>query len=190
MISPAQKRQEETPRGAVFLDRDGVLNVDTGYPHRPAELQLVPGSAEAVAYFHRLGYLVIVATNQAGVAHGMYEEADVHRFHEALNAALKREGGAQVDGFYYSPWHPTAAVARYRVDHPDRKPAPGMILRGMAEWNVDPQRALMIGDRETDVQAAEAAGIKGYLFQGPNLFEFVKTLPLVQQTPDSGISVE
>lgn len=153
-------------RPAAFLDRDGVLNVDHGYTFRPEDLTLMPGAAEAVRLLNEAGHYVIVVTNQAGVARGLYEEADVARFHAALSDALA-EAGAHIDAFYYCPYHEEGAVARYRVaNHPDRKPNPGMILRAFADWPIDRARSFLIGDKESDMAAARAAGVAGRLYTG------------------------
>jgi D-glycero-D-manno-heptose 1,7-bisphosphate phosphatase len=120
------------------------------------------------------GRRVIVITNQAGVARGLYDEAAVDRFHAAMNAALALEG-ARIDAFYYCPFHPEATVAAYRhPDHPDRKPNPGMLLRALSEFEVSPARAFLIGDRESDIQAAAAAGVQGYLYREGALDQFVE----------------
>lgn len=145
-------------RRAAFLDRDGIINVDTGYPHRPDELTLTPTAATAIARLNRAGCLAIVVTNQSGVARGLFDLAAVDRFHAAIQDRLGPRGG-RIDAFYVSPYHPAGIVPRYAIEHPDRKPGPGMILRAMREWNVDPARAILFGDRGSDVEAATRAGI-------------------------------
>jgi D-glycero-D-manno-heptose 1,7-bisphosphate phosphatase len=165
-------------RAAVFLDRDGVLNVDHGYVHQLDRLEWIPGAKAAVARLNALGLLVIVATNQSGIARGYYDEAAMEAFHEAMAADLAA-AGARIDAFYACPYLAEAAVARYRhPDHPDRKPNPGMILRAIADWNIDPARALLIGDKESDMEAARRAGVAGALFRGGDLDTFVRGLNL------------
>jgi D-glycero-D-manno-heptose 1,7-bisphosphate phosphatase len=169
------------PRAAL-LDRDGVLNVDVGYAHKAEQLAFVTGAPEAVRRLNAAGWRVIVVTNQAGVARGYYDEAAVDRFHAAMSAALA-EQGARVDAFYYCPFHEDAVVEAYRHDnHPDRKPNPGMLLRGLADHGVAPADAFMIGDRDSDMQAAERAGVKGYLFEGGDLDALVSRI-LAEQDP-------
>ena len=149
---------------AALLDRDGVLNVDHGYTHRPEDLAFMPGAVEAVRRLNQSGRRVVVVTNQAGVARGLYDEAAVERFHAAMSAGMAAEG-ARIDAFYYCPFHPEAVVEAYRhADHPDRKPNPGMVLRALRDFGVTPARAFLIGDRDSDLQAAVAAGVRGYLF--------------------------
>jgi len=161
-------------KAAALLDRDGVLNVDRGYTHRPEDLTFTPGAVAAVRRLNQSGRKVIVVTNQAGVARGLYDEAAVDRFHAAMNAALETEG-ARIDAFYYCPFHPEANVEAYRhVDHPDRKPNPGMVLRALRDFGVAPARAFLIGDRQSDIQAAAAAGVRGYLYRDGDLDQFVQ----------------
>ncbi|MDF7674117.1 HAD family hydrolase [Acetobacteraceae bacterium ESL0709] len=160
---------------AVFLDRDGVLNVDTHYPHRPEDLIMMGGAAEALAFLKSCGYLLIVVSNQSGVARGLFSEGQVRDFNALLQARLAEKGGA-VDGFYYCPYHPQAVIERYRCDHPDRKPRPGMILKAIEAYGIDPACSFLIGDRETDMEAAQAASIEGYMFHSDNLDLFVRQL--------------
>jgi D-glycero-D-manno-heptose 1,7-bisphosphate phosphatase len=160
-------------RGAVFLDRDGVLNEDLGYVHRPADLRWIDGAREAVARINRAGLLAIVVTNQSGVARGFYSEEDVRALHAHMAAELAAVG-ACVDAFYYCPYHEDGVVPRYVApDHPDRKPNPGMLLRAIADLDVDPARSLVIGDRASDLEAARRAGVRGALFAGGSLEAFV-----------------
>lgn len=159
-------------RPAAFLDRDGVLNVDNGYTHRPQDLSWVHGARDAVLKLNSAGYYVFVTTNQAGVARGYYDEAQVQAFHAHMQDELA-EIGAHVDAFYYCPFHADASVEAYRaVDHPDRKPNPGMILRAMREWTVDEAHSFLIGDKASDVEAARRAGLPGFRFAGGDLSTF------------------
>lgn len=165
-----------SPRLAALFDRDGVLNVDRGYTHRPQDLAFIPGAIDAVRRLNAAGRLVLVVTNQAGVARGLYDEAAVEAFHQTMQAALLREG-ARIDAFYYCPFHPDAVVARYRhPDHPDRKPNPGMILKALADHDVAPDDAFLIGDRASDIEAARRARVRGHLFSGGDLDVFVRRL--------------
>lgn len=161
------------PLKAVFLDRDGVLNIDHGYVHDPARLDWVEGAREAVAAMTRAGLKVLVVTNQSGIGRGYFDEAALDRFHAAMQAQLVEAGG-RIDAFYHCPFHETAVVEAFRVaDHPDRKPNPGMILRGLADWGLSPDEAVIIGDRDIDVEAGRRAGMPGYLFEGGSLRAFV-----------------
>jgi histidinol-phosphate phosphatase family protein len=152
-------------RGAVFFDRDGVLNEDIGYAHRPDQLRWMPGAREAVKRANDAGLFTFVVTNQAGVARGLYDEAAIGAFHQAMQADLWAIG-AHMDGFEYCPHHPDfGRDGTAPVDCRRRKPGPGMILDLMARWSIDPARSLLIGDRESDVAAASAAGIAGHLYE-------------------------
>ena len=162
-------------RPAVFLDRDGVLNHDEGYTHRPEQLRWIDGAREAVRAINQAGWLAFVITNQSGVARGLYRLEDVARFHAHMATELA-VAGARIDEFVCSPYHPDGCVAEYCLDHPTRKPAPGMILDLAARWKVDMARSLVIGDQPTDLAAAAAAGLPGYLFPGGRLDMFVTAL--------------
>jgi D-glycero-D-manno-heptose 1,7-bisphosphate phosphatase len=163
-------------RPAVFLDRDGVLNVDSGYPHRREDLVWIEGARAAVKRINDAGRLAIVVTNQSGVARGMFDEAAVDAFHATMQEGLA-EVGARIDAFYSCPFHEAGTIARYRIaNHPDRKPNPGMLLRAFAEHPIDRGQSFLIGDRASDIAAAQAAGIPGHLFPGGDLDAFVARL--------------
>jgi D-glycero-D-manno-heptose 1,7-bisphosphate phosphatase len=169
----AMREADKTLRAAVIFDRDGVLIVDHGYVGEVERLEWIPGARRAIATLNRSGLPVIVITNQSGVARGFFGESDVAAVHAAMQADLAAEG-ARIDEFYVCPYHAEATVAAFRhPDHPDRKPNPGMILRAIADWRIDPQRALMVGDKETDMEAARRAGIAGVLFTGGDLADFL-----------------
>lgn len=150
-------------RPAAFLDRDGVLNIDRGYVHRPEDLEWVPGAPEAVRSLNEAGYFVLVITNQSGVARGYYDEAAVRRFHAHMQDLLKAKG-AHIDAFYYCPHHPQGAVRKLAIRCRCRKPAPGMLEQAVAEWPVDLSRSFLIGDKEDDMTVAATFGIRGIRF--------------------------
>ena len=158
------------PNKAIFFDRDGTLNVDVDYLHEPADFVWVEGAIEAIRWANEHGYLVIAVTNQSGIARGYYDEAAVHRLHDWMNAELARQG-ARIDAFYYCPHHPAGRVPAYTRACDCRKPAPGMLLRAIAEHDVDPAASLMIGDALRDITAAEKAGVRGVLYQGGSLLK-------------------
>ena len=160
-------------RPALFLDRDGVLNEDRGYVHRWEDFCWIPGAREAVAAFNARDWWVFVVTNQSGVGRGYYPEADVLALHARMEADLAA-AGAQIDAFYYCPFHPEALEDRYRhPDPPDRKPNPGMLLKAMADWPVDAARSVMVGDKAIDLEAGQRAGVRSLLFPGGDLEAFL-----------------
>lgn len=156
----------------AFLDRDGVLNVDSGYLHRIADLVWIDGAKDAVRRLKTRGYRIVVVTNQAGIARGFYGEDDVRRLHAWMNVELD----AAIDAFYFCPHHPSEGSGAYTRACDCRKPAPGMIRRGMEEYAITPAGSFLIGDRDTDIEAARRAGIHGVRFDGGNLDEFVAGL--------------
>ena len=160
-------------KSVAFLDRDGVVNADIGYLWRREDLLWVPGAPEAIRLFNERGWPVVVITNQSGVARGYYREDDVHSLHQWMNAELKKMG-ARIDAFYFCPHHVKGVLAEYAHECDCRKPKPGMILQAMEDWRADPETSFLIGDKESDVVAASAAGIQGYLFDEPNLLDYVQ----------------
>ena len=162
-------------RPAVFFDRDGVLIEDTGYPHAPSEVNWVSGAFDAVRRLNVAGYLVFVVSNQSGVARGYFPESAVMALHAWMAGELAARG-AHVDAWSYCPHHPEAVVVEYRCDCRRRKPRPGMIEDLLAAWPVDPTRSFLVGDRETDLAAAAAAGIVAYRFAGGALDVFLETV--------------
>jgi D-glycero-D-manno-heptose 1,7-bisphosphate phosphatase len=171
---PAPHTPQPAPRRpALFLDRDGVLNEDHGYVSRWEDFRWIPGAREAVAAFNRAGWLVIVVTNQSGVGRGYYTEDAMHALHARMAQDLAEVGG-RIDAVYHAPQHPEAPVGAYRhPDPPDRKPNPGMILRALSDWPIDREASLLIGDKPSDLEAAERAGIRGVLFEGGDLKQFL-----------------
>lgn len=164
------------PVPAVFLDRDGVLIVDSGYPHLEEHLVLIPGAADAVRRLNALGYLVVIVTNQSGVARGLFSEDQMHAFNALLIRRLAAKG-ARIGAVYACPFHDEAQDPRwFHPDHPDRKPNPGMILKATAEHGIDLTRSFLIGDRQSDLEAARRAGVSGFLFESGNLDDFVRDL--------------
>jgi histidinol-phosphate phosphatase family protein len=138
-------------RPAVFLDRDGTLNVDRSYLTKPEQMQLLPGVGAAIGRLRSAGFVCVVVTNQSAVGRGMMTEADLLCVHAEMARQLQA-GGAALDGIYHSP---------HVVDHPDRKPAPGLLLRAAADLQLDLASSWMIGDTPRDMLAGEKAGCRG-----------------------------
>jgi D-glycero-D-manno-heptose 1,7-bisphosphate phosphatase len=145
-------------RPALFLDRDGVINVDHAYVYRQADFQFVDGVFDLARHACALGYYLFVITNQAGIARGYYSEEDFHKLTVWMCARFEAEG-APVDKVYYCPYHAEHGIGRYKLDSPLRKPRPGMILQAADEFGVDLARSVLVGDMATDIQAGEAAGV-------------------------------
>ncbi len=162
-------------RPALFLDRDGVLNVDHGHVGTPDRWDWMAGALDAIELATESGWHVFVVTNQSGVARGLYDEAAVQGLLAWVSQQARLHRGT-IDDARYCPYHPDGAVAAYRRVSNWRKPEPGMLLDLMRAWDLKPERCILIGDQPTDLQAAAAAGMRGYLFDGGNLAEFVRPI--------------
>ena len=145
-------------RKAFFIDRDGVVNVEVDYLHRPEDVILIDGLGEALGRIHRAGYLAVVVSNQSGVARGMYTMQDVKAVEDRICELLRQSGSDVPDAFYYCPHHKKGIVPELAVDCDCRKPKPGMFLQAARDLEIDPAQSYMIGDRMTDLQAGQAAG--------------------------------
>ena len=146
---------------AVFLDRDGTINEEVNYASNPKDLRLVPGAARAIRSLNERGIPVVVITNQGGIARGYHTEADVETFHKALSKELKKDG-AHIDKFYFCPHHP-AGKGEYGIECACRKPQPELLHRAAHDLGLDLTTCVMIGDKSTDIGAAEAVGADSVL---------------------------
>jgi D-glycero-D-manno-heptose 1,7-bisphosphate phosphatase len=142
---------------AVFVDRDGTINVDVDFLSSPSQLQLIPRSAEAIKELNDLNVPVIVITNQSGIARGLYSEEDLHRVHEAMDGMLKHHG-ATIAAYYYCPHHPNEGIAPYVKDCECRKPKPGMLFEAKEKFGFDLQRSFVVGDKVIDAQVGKSVG--------------------------------
>jgi D-glycero-D-manno-heptose 1,7-bisphosphate phosphatase len=151
---------------ALFLDRDGVVNEEVGYLHRVEEVRFVDGIFSLCRTAAVLRYRLIVVTNQAGIARGYYSEPDFEALMEFMRGKLRVEG-VELDAVYYCPFHPEHGVGKYRREHEDRKPGTGMLRRGAREFGVELSESILVGDRCSDVGAANAAGLRqAFLISG------------------------
>jgi D-glycero-D-manno-heptose 1,7-bisphosphate phosphatase len=143
---------------ALFLDRDGVINAENGYVHSRQDFHFKEGIHELCRAAQALGYLLLVVTNQAGIARGYYTEA---HFLELTKWMIQKfaEEQIQIAGVYYCPYHSVHGLGKYKRDSPDRKPNPGMLLRAQTDFQLELAKCILIGDKLSDIQAAQAAGI-------------------------------
>lgn len=163
---------------AVFLDRDGVLNEDAGYVHSPDQFVWTENATEAVKRLNDRGMLVIVLTNQSGIARGYYSEDEFHAFTAWIGEQLAVHG-AHVDATYHCPHHPDHGEPPYRCVCNCRKPEAGLIDMALEDWSVDLEHSVMIGDSDRDIEAAAARGIKALKFEGVDLLAFLQQNGLV-----------
>lgn len=149
-------------RSAVFLDRDGTLIEDVGYLSSISQIKVLPRVVDGLKLLKSMGYLLIVVTNQSGVARGFFSEGFVLNVHDILGRLFK-DNGVTIDAFYYCPHHPTEGLPPYNVNCDCRKPKTGMIKRAICEYDIDISKSWVIGDSLVDVQLARNAGCKGIL---------------------------
>jgi D-glycero-D-manno-heptose 1,7-bisphosphate phosphatase len=161
-LSPQGYRSVSRP--AVFLDRDGTLNRDIGYAHRPQDLVLLDYVLPGLRKLQDMGFALVVVTNQSGIARGYFSEAQMHEFHAALRDELRR-ANIELTGIYHCPFHPALGPGDLRVDSPLRKPQPGMLLAAAADHDLDLSASFAIGDKRSDVLAGQRAGCRTILVQ-------------------------
>ncbi len=149
---------------AVFLDRDDTLIEDPGYISHPSQVKLLPGVSEALIELHKIGYLLVVTTNQSAIARGMVTEDGLAQIHHHLEMLLGNDG-AHLDRIYYCPFHPNGVVPEYRKESDLRKPSPGMILKAAAEMEIDLERSWTVGNSYRDIEAGIRAGCKTILIR-------------------------
>jgi D-glycero-D-manno-heptose 1,7-bisphosphate phosphatase len=152
---------------ALFLDRDGVVNVDHGYVSRPEDCTFVDGIFDVGRAARHAGLALVVVTNQAGIGRGLYSEGDFRLFMEWVARAFTDEGCA-LSAVYYCPHHPVDGIGVYRAACPCRKPAPGMLLRAATDMKLDVGRSMLVGDRATDIDAGMAAGVSRLYLLSPD----------------------
>lgn len=170
-------------RKAVFLDRDGTINIDAGYVHKIADFKFIKGAVQAIKRLRDNGFIIVVVTNQSGVGRGFYTEKDVLALHDYINRELHRQGTG-IDRFYFCPHHPEAAIEKYKQDCNCRKPNPGMIRQAVDELDIDPGSSFMIGDQLRDITAGKRAGIKSILIQARDGIDENENLSQCEQPPD------
>ena len=155
-------------RKAVFFDRDGVINIDYGFVGKIENYDLVQGVPQALHHLKELGFLLVLVTNQSGIARGKYTEADFFKVTQFLQENL-RIADACFDGIYFCPPHPEAPLAQYRQECECRKPKPGMFKKAAIDLDIDLSQSIMVGDHATDLIAAKNAGISKLYLVGEHI---------------------
>jgi len=143
---------------ALFLDRDGVINVDSGYIWRFEDFIFRDGVFEACLAAQNMGYLLVIVTNQAGIGRGLYTEQQFHALTGWMEEQF-REKGIEIARTYFSPTHPEEGIGVYKRESPDRKPGPGMLFKARDAFNIDMAASAIVGDRETDIEAGINGGV-------------------------------
>lgn len=144
---------------ALFLDRDGTINVDKKYVYKAEDFTLIEGICDIIRQYIQEGYLIIVVTNQSGVGRGLFSEHDVKKLHDYADDILALQG-VKVDKWYYCPHHPIYGIGSYKINCNCRKPKTGMIEKAVKEFNIDVSRSILVGDKEDDIICGQAMGIK------------------------------
>ena len=176
---------------AVFLDRDGVLNVDRGYTFRISDLIVPQGVPESLARLHAAGFKLVVVTNQSGVARGKFTMADVNAFHAALQGEVTRRGGPVLDAWMTCPHHPEGSVPPFNVACDCRKPGTRLIEDACRSLKLDPTRCFMIGDKWSDVLSGKRAGLQAMLVQEPDSlsYDFPADVKITSRAPAGGLVI-
>lgn len=143
---------------ALFLDRDGVVNIDYGYIYRKENIEFIDGIFSLCKKARNFGYLICIITNQSGIGRGYYSEQDFFVLTDWMREIF-HSNGAAIDKVYFCPTHPEHGIGKYRIKSPSRKPEPGMILQAVDDFGIDLATSILVGDKETDIQAGIAAGI-------------------------------
>lgn len=143
---------------AIFLDRDGVINIDTGYAYLPEQIEFIGGVFDFCRHAHGLGYKLIVVTNQSGIGRGLYNEDQFHALMRWMQERFVEES-CPLTAYYYCPHHPQHGIGAYKRDCDCRKPKPGMIAQAARDWDIDLSQSMLVGDHARDIEAARAGGI-------------------------------
>lgn len=143
---------------AIFLDRDGTINIDKNYMYKIEDFEFAEGAVEGLKILYDLGYKLIVVTNQAGIGRGYYTEEDLEKLNAYMEDRLS-DAGIKIEKCYFCPHHAEHGIGEYKIECECRKPKPGMILEGIKEFNIDPEKSFMVGDKLSDAEAGINAGV-------------------------------
>lgn len=168
---------------AIFLDRDGTLNPDPGYISNPDDFNLFPGVGESLKKLKDAGYLLILITNQSGIARGLISTEQLNSIHRKLSIILNKYE-VKLDAIYYCPHHPDFPDSKGIAECNCRKPKPGLILKALADWNIDVESSYMLGDKLSDINTGINSGIKP-VFIGNSLPEGIKNIPCFKTFPEA-----
>ena len=162
----------------AFLDRDGVINsnkANGGYVGKIKDFRWIPGAKKTIKFLKKNNFKVIIVTNQSGVARGYFSIKDVYKLHRYLKNQLAKYG-TSIDKIYFCPYHEDGIIKKYKKKSILRKPEIGMFNKVLKIWKIDKKQSFMVGDQITDMEFAKKAKIKGYMFKGRNLFEFIRRI--------------
>lgn len=180
----AKKPDSLSHRPAAFLDRDGVLIFDSGYVFKADDIQILPDVPQTLKALQDRGYLLIVISNQAGVARGYFGEDDVRAFHKELAKRIEKASGAKIDAFYYCPHHPEAKVLEYRMNCECRKPGTAMIKAAQKDFAIDLDKSFFVGDRSSDIDCAINANVRGFQIHSDQYEMHVKPFANIKSLKD------
>ena len=162
-------------RNCVFLDRDGVINIDKGYISKIADFKMYPGIGRSINFINKKKYLVIIITNQSGIGRGLIKIKQLSHIHDYLKKKIKKFN-AKIDDIYFCPYHSEFGKGKYKKKSQDRKPGSGMLKKAIKKWNINLSKSFMIGDKESDKIAAENINIKFFYKKQKNLNSQVKDI--------------
>ncbi|NNJ93080.1 MAG: HAD family hydrolase [Gammaproteobacteria bacterium] len=159
---------------ALFLDRDGVINVDHAYVHKKEDFEFIDGIFDLCRKAKELGYLIIVVTNQAGIGRGYYSESDFLKLTDWMKQVFSSEN-AEINEVYHCPYHPEQGIGEFKKDSELRKPNPGMIFQAAKDYDINLEQSLIIGDKVSDIQAGINAGLgRKFLFTPKQGMQYIK----------------
>lgn len=157
---------------AFFLDRDGVLNKDSGYTYKIDDLDIIDGVYSFISEIKKKNFKVIVLSNQSGIARGYFRPMDVKKFNQALNKKILDNTRFSIDKFYFCPYHIDGSVKRFKKDSKFRKPNNKMLEKAIFDFKIDSRESFLIGDKLSDILCGEKSNVKSFLFNEKNLFHF------------------